>query len=56
MVPLFYQGKDLSQTYDHCKKLAELVGLGDRLDHARNNFPAASSNASPSRVPWSTIR
>src|SRR5205085_2461735 len=32
-VPLFYQGKDLSKTYDHCKKLAELVGLADRLDH-----------------------
>ncbi|MBI3879349.1 MAG: ABC transporter ATP-binding protein [Verrucomicrobia bacterium] len=32
-VPLFYQGKDLSETYEHCKKLAGLVGLGDRLDH-----------------------
>ncbi len=32
-VPLFYQGRDLAQTYQHCKKFAELVGLGDRLDH-----------------------
>src|SRR5437016_5487372 len=32
-VPLFYQGKDLSDYYDHCRELAELVGLGDRLDH-----------------------
>jgi len=32
-VPLFYQGKDLSHTYDQCKRLADLVGLGDRLDH-----------------------
>jgi putative ABC transport system ATP-binding protein len=32
-VPLFYQGKDLLHTYDHCKRLAELVGLGQRLDH-----------------------
>jgi putative ABC transport system ATP-binding protein len=32
-VPLFYQGRDLSETYDHCRRLAELVGLGGRLDH-----------------------
>tara|TARA_B100001971_G_scaffold176263_1_gene170224 strand:+ start:408 stop:1139 length:732 start_codon:yes stop_codon:yes gene_type:complete len=32
-VPLFYQGKDISEYYDHCVKLAEKVGLGDRLDH-----------------------
>jgi putative ABC transport system ATP-binding protein len=32
-VPLFYQGKDLSATFEQCKRLAELVGLGDRLDH-----------------------
>ena len=32
-VPLFYQGKQLSKYRDHCIKLAELVGLGDRLDH-----------------------
>jgi putative ABC transport system ATP-binding protein len=32
-VPLFYQGRDLSETYEHCRRLAELVGLGGRLDH-----------------------
>lgn len=32
-VPLFYQGKQLSKYRDHCTQLAELVGLGDRLDH-----------------------
>ena len=32
-VPLFYQGKQLSKYRDHCIKLAELVGLCDRLDH-----------------------
>jgi putative ABC transport system ATP-binding protein len=32
-VPLFYQGRNLAQTHDHCLKLANLVGLGDRLDH-----------------------
>lgn len=32
-VPLFYQGQDLADRYDHCSKLAKLVGLGDRLDH-----------------------
>jgi putative ABC transport system ATP-binding protein len=32
-VPLFYQGKDLSETFEHCKQLAELVGLAQRLDH-----------------------
>ena len=32
-VPLFYQGKQLSSYRKHCEELAELVGLGDRLDH-----------------------
>jgi putative ABC transport system ATP-binding protein len=32
-VPLFYQGRELAETYDWCVELAKLVGLGDRLDH-----------------------
>lgn len=32
-VPLFYQGKNLQEHRDQCVELAELVGLGDRLDH-----------------------
>lgn len=32
-VPLFYQGRDLSECYDHCVRLAEMVGLGHRLHH-----------------------
>ncbi|MBM3876062.1 MAG: ABC transporter ATP-binding protein [Verrucomicrobia bacterium] len=32
-VPLFYQGRDLSECGAHCESLARLVGLGDRLDH-----------------------
>ena len=32
-VPLFYQGRNLAHTVDHCLELARLVGLGDRLDH-----------------------
>ena len=32
-VPLFYQGKDIREYYDHCVKLADKVGLADRLDH-----------------------
>jgi len=32
-VPLFYQGNDISDSYDHCVSLANKVGLGDRLDH-----------------------
>jgi putative ABC transport system ATP-binding protein len=32
-VPLFYQGKDISDYYEHCEKLAQKVGLGDRLGH-----------------------
>ena len=32
-LPLFYQGKDISQHHEHCVKLAEKVGLADRLDH-----------------------
>ncbi len=37
-VPLFYQGRLLKDTYDHCVKLAEMVGLGDRLDHRPNQL------------------
>jgi len=32
-VPLLYQGKDLHAYHDHCIRLAELVGLGERLHH-----------------------
>lgn len=32
-VPLIYQGVDLKDYHDHCVHLAEMVGLGDRLDH-----------------------
>ncbi len=32
-VPLFYQGVDLRECYKDCVKLAELVGLGNRLAH-----------------------
>ena len=32
-LPLFYQGKDIKQHYDHCAEMAEKVGLGDRLEH-----------------------
>ena len=32
-VPLFYQGRDLADCWEHCEKLARLVGLGERLDH-----------------------
>jgi putative ABC transport system ATP-binding protein len=32
-VPLFYQGRDLSETYEHCARLAEQVGLQGRFDH-----------------------
>jgi len=32
-VPLFYQGKDIKVCRKHCEKLAELVGLSDRMDH-----------------------
>ena len=37
-VPLIYQGKDLGDYDDHCVKLAELVGLGDRLHHRPNQL------------------
>jgi putative ABC transport system ATP-binding protein len=32
-VPLFYQGKDLRGSLDRCVAFAQMVGLGDRLDH-----------------------
>ena len=32
-VPLIYQGRDIREFEDHCIRLAELVGLGDRLQH-----------------------
>ena len=37
-VPLIYQGKDTRLFEDHCKKLAGLVGLGDRLYHRPNQL------------------
>ena len=32
-VPLIYQGVELKDYEERCQELAELVGLGDRLDH-----------------------
>jgi len=37
-VPLLYQGKDIRAYHDHCLKLAETVGLGDRLHHRPNQL------------------
>jgi putative ABC transport system ATP-binding protein len=37
-VPLVYQGQDLGAFQPHCIKLAELVGLGDRLRHRPNQL------------------
>ena len=37
-VPLIYQGKDIRDYYEHCIKLAQLVGLGERLHHRPNQL------------------
>jgi putative ABC transport system ATP-binding protein len=37
-VPLFYQGRDLAKTLDWCLRLANLVGLSERLDHRPNQL------------------
>jgi putative ABC transport system ATP-binding protein len=37
-VPLIYQGKDVRLLEQHCTRLAELVGLGDRLHHRPNQL------------------
>jgi len=37
-VPLFYQGKDLREYQEHCEKMADLVGLSDRLHHRPNQL------------------
>jgi putative ABC transport system ATP-binding protein len=37
-VPLLYQRRDLRAYHDHCVKLANLVGLGDRLHHRPNQL------------------
>ncbi len=37
-VPLFYQGRDLAETRDRCVALADMVSLGDRLDHRPNQL------------------
>jgi putative ABC transport system ATP-binding protein len=37
-VPLLYQGKDLQTHLSHCVKLAQTVGLGERLDHRPNQL------------------
>jgi putative ABC transport system ATP-binding protein len=37
-VPLLYQGKNVHAYHDHCVRLAELVGLGKRLNHRPNQL------------------
>jgi putative ABC transport system ATP-binding protein len=37
-VPLIYQGKDTRDYHEHCIKLAQLVGLGERLHHRPNQL------------------
>jgi len=37
-VPLIYQGKDIRAYHEHCVRLAQLVGLGDRLHHRPNQL------------------
>jgi putative ABC transport system ATP-binding protein len=37
-VPLYYQGENLQEHRARCVELAELVGLGDRLDHRPNQL------------------
>ena len=37
-VPLLYQGEDLTAHHGRCVKLAELVGLGERLHHRPNQL------------------
>jgi putative ABC transport system ATP-binding protein len=37
-VPLIYQGEDIRALHDHCVKLAEMVGLGERLEHRPNQL------------------
>lgn len=37
-VPLYYMGRLDSQARDRCKKLAGMVGLGDRLNHRPNQL------------------
>ena len=37
-VPLIYQGKDIRDYNEHCTKLAQLVGLGERLHHRPNQL------------------
>ncbi|MEW6159943.1 MAG: ABC transporter ATP-binding protein [Verrucomicrobiota bacterium] len=37
-VPLIYQGKDIRAYQDHCMRLAERVGLADRLHHRPNQL------------------
>jgi len=45
-VPLFYLGRISSSSRDRCRKLAEMVGLGDRLGHR----PAQLSGGQQQRV------
>ena len=45
-VPLIYQGADLRESHARCLELAELVGLGQRLDHR----PAQLSGGQQQRV------
>ncbi len=45
-VPLYYQGKISRQDHDRCRELADLVGLGERVQHR----PAQLSGGQQQRV------
>ena len=54
-LPLYYQRQISPEARERCIDMAELVGLGERLDHRPSSSPADSSSAWPSPGPWSTI-
>jgi len=55
-LPLYYQGNISREARERCIRMAEMVGLADRLDHRRFNSPAASSSAWRLPAHWSIIR
>jgi putative ABC transport system ATP-binding protein len=53
-VPLYYQGRVNAASRRHCRELAGMVGLSDRLGHRPAQLSGGQQQRWPSPAAWST--